>query len=579
MQLLKIYSNKSSFRTVDFNPTGPSFIVARQQDPTNKKKGRTYNGVGKSLLIRIIHFCLGAKTADYQVFCQKLEDWEFYLDFQIKGAFYTIKRTTKEPKILTINDEVLELNEFKNKLGLICFELPSAISQLSFRSLLPFFLRPNKESYNAYNKPGKVGNEYQSLLYNAFLLGLDVNLVKCKYDLRQEKIKIDGFEKSFKTDPLLLDYFTGNKDVSLSVIELNESIIKLQNDLNKYQVSEDYSDIQKHADKIEGKLFELNNRIILIQNKIANIDINLKYSPDININDLKRIYEESKIYFSSFGEKSIEDMQSFYKSLLRNRNKKLSEQQNRLKKEEKEKLENSKKLQDDLDRKMKFLGEHQALDMFLAVNNEITNLQIELDSLLNYEKLLEEFKSKKRNLKKNHITATENTEKYLENIKSETEDFQLYFRYLAKLFYPESSAGLTINNNERENQIRFDIEAKIESDASDGIGNVKIFCYDLTLLLKGSNHNIDFIFHDSRLFSEIDERQKRDMFLEINKIFAKSEKQYIATINENQLNEIRRQLSENQYNEMLDRHIILELTDDSDEGKLLGIKVDIPKDK
>jgi uncharacterized protein YydD (DUF2326 family) len=77
MQLIKVYSNKESFRTVKFNKNGLSFIVAKQKDPGASEKGKTYNGVGKSLLVRIIHFCLGKttflnKSALYSLFHKKL---------------------------------------------------------------------------------------------------------------------------------------------------------------------------------------------------------------------------------------------------------------------------------------------------------------------------------------------------------------------------------------------------------------------------------------------------------------------------------------------------------------------------
>jgi uncharacterized protein YydD (DUF2326 family) len=110
---------------------------------------------------------------------------------------------------------------------------------------------------------------------------------------------------------------------------------------------------------------------------------------------------------------------------------------------------------------------------------------------------------------------------------------------LAKTFYPQSIAGLTINTNEGENQLVFDIEPKIESDGSDGISNVKLFCFDISILFEGENHNMEFIFHDSRLFDGIDERQKTTMF------------------------------------KIIEDNTILTLTDDSDTEKLLGIKVDI----
>jgi len=85
MQLIKVYSNQETFKTVQFNKTGMSFIVAKQKDPgaSEREHGATYNGVGKSLLVRIIHFCLGASTKDYRVFCEKLPGWIFYTEFEI----------------------------------------------------------------------------------------------------------------------------------------------------------------------------------------------------------------------------------------------------------------------------------------------------------------------------------------------------------------------------------------------------------------------------------------------------------------------------------------------------------------
>ena len=61
MKLIELSANKESFKTVPFNKSGLSFIVAKQKNPETSDNGKTYNGVGKSLIILIIHFCLGAK--------------------------------------------------------------------------------------------------------------------------------------------------------------------------------------------------------------------------------------------------------------------------------------------------------------------------------------------------------------------------------------------------------------------------------------------------------------------------------------------------------------------------------------
>ena len=576
MQLLKVYSNKASFRTVEFNKTGLSFIVAKQKNPDSSEQGKTYNGVGKSLLVRIIHFCLGARFEDYKVFCEKLPEWEFFVDYEIDNKKYTAKRATNDPKNIVLNDEVISVKKFNEMMKSLCFEIPENISFLTFRSLIPFFIRPTKESYVAYNKPGKTKTDYQALLYNAFLLGLDAVLAQNKYKIRKEQDRVKNLEKNFKNDSLLRDFFTGNKDVILTLVDLEERIKRLDDNLSNFKVAEDYNEVQLEADRAEKKLFSLNNHVIMLQNNIENINKSLENSPDINKDNIKAIYRESNINFPENMTKTLDELEIFYEKLISNRKRRLLEQQNKLKLEQRNKKADVGILQTDFDKLMKYLGEHQALDLFVSLSNKNAELKAERDRLKKYQELQSEYKIKERQFEKDFIELTEITEQYLTEIEPDTVVLRDYFRSLAKIFYPDSVAGLTIECNDGENQLQFNIDAKIESDASDGINNVKIFCYDLTILFKGHNHNIDFVFHDSRLFDGTDERQKADMFKTVYEKFAQANKQYIATVNQNQLDEIKKHMTDNEFEKIIAHNTVLTLTDESDYDKLLGIKVDIP---
>ena len=575
MRLIKVHSNQASFRTVEFNKTGLSFVVAKQKNPGSSEKGKTYNGVGKSLLVRIIHFCFGASTKSYKIFCEKLPEWEFSIDYEIDNKKYTAKRATNNPGKIALNDKVISVKKFNEKMESLCFEIPEDSSFLTFRSLIPFFIRPKKESYVAYNRPGKTGRDYQALLYNAFLLGLDVVLAQKKYAIRKEQERIKNLEKNFKNDSLLRDFFTGNKDVTLTLVDLEERIKQLDDDLSNFKVAEDYNDVQLEADKVEKELFSLNNRVIMFQNNIENIDKSLKISPDINKENIKAIYMESNIHFPENMTKTLDDLEVFYDKLISNRKRRLLEQQNKLKLEQQNKKVDVEILQKNLDELMQYLGEHQALDLFVSLSNKNAELKAERDRLGKYQELQSEYKTKERQSEKDFIELTEVTEQYLTEIEPDTIVLRDYFRSLAKIFYPNSVAGLTIECNDGENQLQFNIEAKIESDASDGINNVKIFCYDLTILFKGYNHNIDFVFHDSRLFDGTDERQKTDMFKTVYQKFAQTNKQYIATVNQNQLDEIKKHISDDEFEKIITQNTVLTLTDESDSEKLLGIKVDL----
>ena len=220
---------------------------------------------------------------------------------------------------------------------------------------------------------------------------------------------------------------------------------------------------------------------------------------------------------------------------------------------------------------MKFLDSHQALDMFTKMNSLLSDYQQNKEKLIGYEKLQREYQRKELSLMEKMIAQSKETSIYLSQVKTAIDEIMEYFRTLVKQFYPTVRAGITVRNNNGTNQIRYDIEAKIESDASDGINSVKLFCYDLTLLMQGSNHSINFIMHDSRLYSNIDENHSNILFEIVKTKFI--DRQYIASINQNQLN----YLSDDMQS-FIKKNTVLELTDKSDSEKLLGIAVELEYD-
>lgn len=578
MKLIKLSSNISSFRTVEFNPKGITFIIGKHNEPITKNTNDTYNGVGKSLVIHIIHFCLGAKTKHYKSFVEKLPEWSFTLEFEINSEMFCAQRSTKNPDKILLNGEEQSIFKFSKKMESLLFQIPDSIKFLTFRSLLPFFIRSNKASYVTFDEPVKVGAPYQKELYNGFLLGLDTNLIQGKYLIKKEQKRITDLTKNIKNDTLLKEFFSNDKDVSLRLIDLKEEITKLNGDIKKFEVASDYYEVKQEANTIKLKLEQSKNEVVLLDNQINNIEKSLKLSSDLQKENIEKIYNEANIFFSDVLGKKLSELESFYKSIKVNRVSRLAKQKQDIIRRAENLSKICDKLEKEFDSKMKYLGAHQALDVILKVKDRAGELEKEKDKLEEYDNLINNYHKKNREVKQEFITSSISAEKYKEDIEEHFKTKQEFFRKLSKRFYPKSAAGITFDNNDGENQIRYNIQAKIESDGSDGINNVKIFCYDTTLLFRGENHNIGFIFHDSRLYDGVDEVQKAKMFEIINELFNDSDFQYIASVNQNQLNEIKPLLSKDEYKNIIENNVVLELTDESDSKKLLGIKVDITID-
>lgn len=573
MRLISLAASEPTFKTIFFNKTGASFILAKQDNPEQSDKSKTYNGVGKSLLVSLIDFCLGTKTGSKitKSLQLTLPDWHFILDVEIGNRSYTIVRHTNIPKYIDLNDEELTLNDFCSKLEKLCFDIPPKFQYLSFRSLLPFFIRSSKQSYISYDDPTKAGTPYQKQLYNAFLLGLDVTFSQTKMLLKKQIDDTEKLYKNIKNDPILKQFFEGYKDSSLALADLNEKIETLELDLQKFEVADDYYQIKQEADAVKNNLDKTQNKIKLRSINIDSINQSLKISSDVNRNDIQKIYDESKLVFHSDVEKKLIDLEKFYQDLTINRTKRLQSQKHEIISELKELEAQFTNLKEELDSHMKFLNAHQALDVFTKMSSRLAEFQQNREKLQGYEKLQHDYEQKKTSLKKEMILQSEETSTYLDQVKNDINEIMEDFRMLVKRFYPNALAGITVRNNDNKNQIRYDIEAKIQSDSSDGINSVKLFCYDLTLLTHGSNHFMDFMFHDSRLFSDIDEVHCNVLFEIVKTKF--TDKQYIASINQNQLNALSPDMQK-----FVNDHLVRELTDDSDGGKLLGITVELEYD-
>lgn len=576
MRLISLSASESSFKKVTFNKKGVSFILAEQSHPEQSDNSKTYNGVGKSLLVALVNFCLGAATQNKisKSLLLNLPEWHFILNIEINNKPHEIIRYVNRSNLITFDKEEQPLSDFYNTLESLCFALPVDVSYLSFRSLLPFFLRPSKQSYLNYADPQGSMQPYQKQLYNAFLLGLDVYLVQEKKRLKKELDETNKLQKNIANDPILKKFFEGHQDSSLAIAELKEKIHKLEADLEAFEVAEDYYQVKSEADSIKSNIDKTHNDLTLKRMNIDNIHKSLQIAPDVSRQEIKSIYTESKLVFHSSFEKELSELESFYRDLTINRTKRLENHKKLILADIKRLEEQAKFSKIRLNEALKFLDAHKALDVFTKMTKMLSEFQQRREKLLGFEKLQHDYEQKKVSLKKSIISETEKTTKYLDEIKDETDAVMENFRGLVKQFYPDALAGITIKTNDGTNQTRYNIDAKIQSDSSDGINSVKLFCYDMTLLLYGSNHNMKFVFHDSRLFSDIDEPHCDVLFKILQHTFTPSgEYQYIASINQNQLNALSPDTQA-----FVKEHTVQSLTDDSDDGKLLGITVELEYD-
>ena len=174
----------------------------------------------------------------------------------------------------------------------------------------------------------------------------------------------------------------------------------------------------------------------------------------------------------------------------------------------------------------------------------------------------------------------------IEEIKGQTRIEREQLQILARSFYEERRTererALSLYNQfsqalyNRPGKLIIDIveggyrfNVEIERQDSQGVEQMKVFCYDLTLATLWADRHIgpQFLIHDSTIFADVDERQKAHALELAAKTSQEHGFQYICCLNSDAIpgNDFSKGFS-------LQPYVRIELSDEGEAGGLLGIR-------
>ncbi len=572
MKLLSLRANQPSFHPVVFNKNGVSIIVGKQVAPHNENDGNTYNGVGKSMTLHLVHFCLGSNKIDS--FSQKLSGWEFTLKFEINGAEYYSSRKTDDQSKINFNGEQMTVAALRNKLLDLCFGLTNPPKYMTWTTLFSRYARRYRSCYSTFDSFVPKESDYSKVLNNCYLLGMETDLIISKKELRDKQSAASATEKAIKKDPLFRQYYLGKHDAELDVADLEYRIKELEKEISAFKVSNNYHELEKEADDKSYQKKALENKRILVSSYIKNIEEAFRETAEVKEEKLLRVYKAAGVEIPSMVKKDIEDVLKFHNNLIISRNIRLRKELNKQRAELKSIDDEILNLGQRMDELLNYLNSHGALEEYVVLTKQLSSLQSELNRIQEYQKILKTYRDTELDIKATLIFEDKETDKYLVQESQWLSDLREKYGYYAKKFYPKKRSGLVIRNNSGENMLRYTLDARIEDDSSDGVNEVRIFCFDLLLLLCQKS-NLQFIFHDSRLFANMDPRQREMLFRIVNETCEQNDFQYICSINEDALLSIQPFMTPEEFEHNITDNIILELKDDAPESKLLGKQIDI----
>ena len=574
MRLIELSANKSTFLPVTFNKTGLSLVVAEQR---SQKASETYNGVGKTLLLELLHYCLG--SGKILAFEQHLKGWVFALTIEIAGVEHTVSRSADEPSAISLDGEELTLKKLKEFLESAVLETESPIPWLSFRSVVPRFIRSGKSAYTEfrYASEGESKQPYGAMLRSAFLLGLDIEPAQKKFELRKREKSLNETMRQLQDEPIFAELLAEDT-FEIELLALREQEVSLQDDLRAFQVAEDYHEIEHEANRIKRRLDSHRRKTVKLTEAIGQIGRSLETKGELPVERVIGLYREAQAALTDAVQRRIEDVVAFQKELQQKRVHRLSQERQRLNAELRREKEVVDSLSIELNQKLGYLSEHRALDEYVAVNHKLSEVRQRIAKVESGRALREAVDKELKRITLDLAVENIRTDEYLTSIKPLTEEAAVMFRSFARELYGTTPSGLLIDSDSGDNQLRYRIDAHIASDASEGINEAKIFCFDMVILSLKRGHRMQFQVHDSTLFSPVDPRQRLQMFRIADRVCHEQGFQYIATLNSHDVGSIQQQtaIEQEEFDSLFgDNNVVLRLTDESPATKLLGIEVDM----
>ena len=593
MKLSKIYSNKGdSFKDIIFNEQF-NVIFGDVKKPEDRTKDS--HNLGKTLLISLIEFLM-LKKIQKNHFLKKHEDkfkgFEFYLEIKLNsGEYLTIKRAVEDSSKISFKKHKEKNQDFRklNNSDWDHFQVPFEkskelldallglmhIQRWNYRKGISYFLR-GQNDYNDVFQIEKFskGDDVDWKPYIAKILGLNYEIIEKKYFLDEEINK-----KSSELDKLQnkISVKTEDYDRLKGIIEIKESEVEeTEKQIERFNFYKEELNINKNiVEEIEENISFVNNAIYNLNYDISKIEESLAENVKFNLEEIKEIFDQSKIYFSEQLSKSYEELIEFNKQVYAERRKYLKERLLKLKEDYKNKEKYLSELNIKRSELLEFIRGEDTFKKFKYLQNNITNKRAELIDYKNQMQILDSV----LNLESEMQILDDERNDLIKQIKQEIKEPNEVYRLIRKSFSEiikhilNQSAMISIKLNKLGNlEFNADIvkDEKTLETTSEGEGTSwkKILCvaFDLAVLRAYCDKEFfRFVYHDGVL-EGLDNRKKKN-FIEIVKDYStKYNIQYILTaISDDLPRESDKKI------EFVDDEVICRLDDSGDGGRLFKI--------
>lgn len=577
-----IRCNHASFHETRFG-LGLNVVLADRTQESTRTDSR--NGLGKSTLIDIIHFCLGAgATKNKGLLVTQLSGWMFTVDLTVGGADVSVSRSTASPNVVTVEGEFngwpirperneltgafeLTISQWRDVLGHLMLGLPIATDQRyapTFRGVFAFLSRRSRDAYSIPFESHRKQKEVDKQVYNTFLLGLESRDAADFQILKDKRKALEDLQAAAEQG-LLTGYVGTLGELEALRVRLDARLTTETRQLDTFRVHPQYEKIAEQANALTAEIHELSNQNVIAQRYIDLYHEALVSERAPSVEDISTVYEEAGALLPDLVVERLNAVENFHGQLLENRRQFLSSEIDRLGRDiatRSQAIEDKTNTRAEL---MSVLTSHGALDEYMRLQQLYIKTRSQLEEVMGRIRDLRAVEEGKSSIAIEQEMLLQRARRDLEERAPVRNEAIRLFNENSEALYSGAAGNLVVEVR----QSGFHFRVDIERSGSQGIESMKVFCYDLTLaqLWAQRNPSPRFLIHDSTIFDGVDERQ---IAAALERAAAESERlgfQYICTLNSDAIPW--RDFSEGFD---LNSFVKLRLTDMEEQGRLLGMR-------
>lgn len=586
--LRRLSSSLATFKTLEFHERLNILVADRTQVSSETD---TRNGAGKSSVIELLHFLLGGRAEKGSLPLKpELVGYVFNLEldwppvgpnqlFRISRPPLQVSRGGRSRDQIGFNPALSIAGredltgagqatnvEWQAAIESVLFNLPPDHPCVSGRSMLSYYIRrPSAHSFNSATRHHPMQSSSDIAGNLSYLFGLNWRIAAEYKDVADKESLRRKLRQAAK-DPML-GRIVGNAAELRSQIAVAEQRAQaLERQLIEFRVLPEYERLKAEADSLTFQLRTETDQDVVDRQNLTQLEDAIAEEQPPESDYVERIYTELGVAFPDAVRKSYTDVRDFHDSVIRNRRYYLESEIRTLRDRMNARSELLRQVDARRAEIMSTLDHGGALGSFISLQKVLARDQADVQVLRNRFEAADALEATDRQIKAMRVELQARTSADLsERDVALTEATVLFSDYARALYGDDKAAYLVISAD--ESGVTF--HPHIESDESQGISNMVIFCFDLTMAVVARRHSRgpDFLVHDSHLFDGVDSRQI-SRALDLGSAVAAAEGiQYIVTMNSDDLQKaVGHGFKAEQY------LLPVRLTDDRDDGGLFGFR-------